>query len=185
MRTRINAILEDFTHLKWEQSYPVSEYMRYLSRHKSVTTGISGEDLAAKVNILYDRWRGTEYLRRGWGKRRMKQQWDWKKNEFINWNPSEAHKTEIKSAIAGGDDLFRWLDELVGDGYKLSAVFDEKNSTFIATLTCKNPSSANFHYSLSVRHKDLWVAIQALAWGTAKSGKSGWKAYLVTSDIDW
>lgn len=185
MKKRINGILEDFTYLDWEQSYTLADSLRYVSVHSSANAGVPGDELAAKVSILCDRWRGREYRLRGWESRAMNQQWDWKKNEFINWSPSEQHKTAIKAAIEGNEDLFGWLEEMVGDGYKLSAVFDEKNATYIATMTCKNPSSPNFHYSLSVRHRDLWTAIQALAWGTYKAGRTGWKGYLVTSDINW
>jgi len=71
--------------------------------------------------------------------------------KFINYTPTEADKTAIKSASS---QHARWLEQITWatqDGYKLSLSFKHQGAVFTASLTGTDEQSPNYMYILTGR----------------------------------
>lgn len=82
---------------------------------------------------------------------------------FIDLELSAEQKLKLAS-LEGDDlpDLAGFLSMVLDDGYKFSAVVDQKHHCTIATLTGKGEGCVNLGYSLSARGPDLQGALLVL-----------------------
>lgn len=86
---------------------------------------------------------------------------DWK--GFVDLPLTDAQKEHI-SRLEGDDlpDFSAFLVSVLADGYKFSAVMDEKHHCCIATLTGKSAGCLNSGFSLSARGPDFLSALLVL-----------------------
>lgn len=82
---------------------------------------------------------------------------------FVDLPLTDAEKDRLASAVEEDfPDVGEFLSECLADGYKFSAVTDEKHSCVIATLTGKSEGCENAGFSLSARGPDLERAVLVL-----------------------
>jgi len=101
---------------------------------------------------------------------------DWNDITFINMPLNEAQQKDFKSRR---EEMHGCVPEFLltfgQAGYKFSITFDENNSCFIASVTCKRALDPNFGYCLTSRSDD---AIEALA-------LCAYKTYFCCPECDW
>lgn len=84
--------------------------------------------------------------------------------QFVQYTPNESDKRAIKSANIDPVKALAGLFALLEDGYKCSQSFDEKNKCFVASITCNNDASPNYHRILTGRGNTPETAIVWLYW---------------------
>ena len=82
---------------------------------------------------------------------------------FVDLELSEEQKRHL-ATLEENDlpDLAGFLAMVLADGYKFSAVVDQKHHCTIVTLTGKAEGCVNLGYSLSARGPELWAALLVL-----------------------
>jgi len=85
---------------------------------------------------------------------------NWK---FANISLTAAHRKAFKSWYEVQQvKLAEYTSELLEDGYKIAFRYDDKNDTWMATISSTTTSVVNRDSSMTSRHKDL-----LLSWGLA------------------
>lgn len=99
--------------------------------------------------------------------------------KWITYRITEADKKNAKVWATQVGELMPLLFEEIAKGYKFSLAGDQKNDSYVATLTDKRDDSPFFEYSLSQRggHPEsalaavLFVHLSALAGGWVEQTK--------------
>ena len=79
-----------------------------------------------------------------------------------NYYLTESDKKGIKEMQIKPGDVLGRLQELVDAGYKVSMTLDTKERFYTVTAFASQVSSPNAGYSMSLRHSDSLVAVNAL-----------------------
>ena len=83
---------------------------------------------------------------------------------FVDIPLSEADKASLDGLNFEPEDAFKFLEEMVEDGYKISISQDTAHSCYIATATGRNPNDPNYGYALSGRGADVVGGLASLAY---------------------
>jgi hypothetical protein len=81
---------------------------------------------------------------------------------FVSWRPTSEHKQFINHELSNGYDVLTALEDTVAQGYKLSLSYHVDSDSYIASLSCREPSDDNYKRVLSMWHSDGQKAIGAL-----------------------
>jgi hypothetical protein len=79
-----------------------------------------------------------------------------------NYYLTTADKAGIKKLSIKSDDVLARFQELVDSGYKVSVTLDSEERFYTVTAFASQRTSPNAGYSMSLRHSDSLVAINAL-----------------------
>ena len=93
---------------------------------------------------------------------------------FARIDLSDAEKERFAEWDVQDEDVFVLMADLIGSGYKVSLSFNDKNSTYICALTCRNPKSPNAGYTSSAFANTWYQALRVMLY-----------KHLVVCDGDW
>ena len=80
--------------------------------------------------------------------------------DFVHFKLSAEEKKKFqKWSDQNADDVFTHIHLLITQDYRLSVSYSLKDSTAIASVTCKDESSVNNQRCVSSRHADPLVAV--------------------------
>ena len=117
-----------------------------------------------------------------------KKRWEkakWK--AFVNVNLSQLEKAEVKDNLLAEVTGYEFLMNAATDGYKCSISYSIPEDVYTVSLTGMWKSRPNAGLTMSMRHRDLIVAITGLAWCQASTGIDGsWEERFGSAgDDDW
>lgn len=106
---------------------------------------------------------------------------------FVNVYLSPEEKKQIKKELFTFEGCLLFLQEAGEAGYKVSLSYSQADGVWTVTLTGQYRELPNAGLSMSMRHKDVEVAITALWWCYHQAGAKGsWEErYTVASQDDW
>lgn len=92
---------------------------------------------------------------------------------FMNLSLNKQEKKEIKDNLIAEETGFEFLMNATTEGYKLSISYSIPEDVYTVSLTGQYRRRPNAGLTLSMRHRDLIVAVSGIAWCVAESGESG------------
>lgn len=106
---------------------------------------------------------------------------------FVNPRLTSQEKEAVKRKLLGYEDCMQFLLDAANDGYKVSIAYSIPEDVFTVSLTGVYNERPNPGLTMSMRHKEIEVAITALAWCQEQSGRNqGWTERFGGSDVtDW
>lgn len=92
---------------------------------------------------------------------------DWIQVDFVSIEMTSDDKKRFKSLSQDElNDLCGKTQRMIETGYKASITYDQTNSCFIFSLTCKLENHANFNLCLTSRSDNMWEAMALAAFKT-------------------
>lgn len=114
------------------------------------------------INSLLDQYANAiQFAQRGWNDMARKTN-NFGGYSFVEWRPNRDEKDLINHELANGFNILMELEDTVAQGYKLSLSYHVESDSFIASLSCKEPSDSNYKRVLSLWHKDGQKAVGAV-----------------------
>lgn len=106
---------------------------------------------------------------------------------FVNVRLSESEKKHVKGNLLAEENGYEFLMNAATDGYKCSISYSIPEDVYTVSLTGVYQEKANAGITMSMRHRDLIVALTALAFCADLTGKSQeWSdRYSLVGDDDW
>jgi len=101
---------------------------------------------------------------------------------FININMSVEQKNTFRAWDADTSEIDDMLATVLHQGYKLSAAYDNHNSAFVVSMTCKQAKLPNYGYTMSARAGDLKSAEALLMYKHFFLVGEVWESYSPTED---
>lgn len=104
---------------------------------------------------------------------------------FVDVRLAQQDKVQFEQFMQQGDDeLGLLLAEFVSNGNKFSLTWDNDNSCFIASATCRDEGSVNLNHCISSRSQDWFEAVMLTVFkATVMLVDKAWSE--VTSDRSW
>lgn len=81
---------------------------------------------------------------------------------FININVTEDMKRRVAAWAEGETDVWRYVEELVGQGYRVGVAYDGYNDCYSASLTNKSGPSDYRNACITLRGATGWDALVRL-----------------------
>ena len=85
---------------------------------------------------------------------------EWK--GFVNVYLNSADKAAIRANPISGEGVFRMVERLTEEGYKLSVTYSASGGFYTVTCYGSDPSKINAGYAMSLRHGDLSIALSSI-----------------------
>lgn len=80
---------------------------------------------------------------------------------FVNVELTDTQKKAVKATLGEGAAHWTRVLDLVSDGHKLSVSWDERNTSFVFAMTCRDPQDDNRGLTLTARGGSLASAVAA------------------------
>jgi hypothetical protein len=97
---------------------------------------------------------------------------------FVEISLTDDDKAALSEMNIADGPLFDFVEEMVGDGYKVSFSEDTAHTCYIASATGQKLGNPNAGHSLSGRGPSIFGALACLAYKHVTLCKSGeWSAY--------
>lgn len=74
---------------------------------------------------------------------------DWKGYANIPFNAEARGEYERGAPVAS--DVYRWLEEAIATGYRVTLSYDSRNDALQCSMTCQNERDPNYGYTLTSR----------------------------------
>lgn len=103
---------------------------------------------------------------------------------YVNYNPTEADKEFFNEWVQTAD-LTGILDRLGDDGYKIGIGYDEKNKTYLCSITSRRASLPNAGYVLSLRANSASKALSRALFVHAAVAGEYWERLLGDDEDKW
>ena len=96
-------------------------------------------------------------------------------------------KKQIKKETFVDGWYLEFIQSLADAGYKFSLTYAERGGFYTATAYGQYEEGPNAGYAMSLKHRDLEVALTSLWWCLEEAGLKGdWSERFTTgSDLDW
>lgn len=78
---------------------------------------------------------------------------------FVNWQPDEKAKKDIKSAQLGYEDMYEWKYDLIANGYKFSENYSEKQNCYTVSMSCNDKPSENYGLVFTAFHSNPIICL--------------------------
>jgi len=106
---------------------------------------------------------------------------------FCNVYLSKQEKEQIKKEEFTESWYFDFIQGLADAGYKLSVSYSELGKFYTASVTGQYQERPNAGVCMSLKHRELAVALTALWWCLEQAGlKEDWNVtYAVADGLDW
>lgn len=104
--------------------------------------------------------------------------------EFVNYELNKEQKEEARRYELDTERAFQLLEELCGDGYKISWKYDERNKCFQASLTSAAKGTTEKQRCMVSRGPDLYSAIRVSLWKHYVLFDGDWASNAPTDD-EW
>lgn len=93
---------------------------------------------------------------------------------FVNVELSDSQKKAVKATLNKGAEQWARVIDLVMDGYKLTVSFDDRNTSFVFAMTCRDPNDDNRGLTLTARGGSLASAVAAWVYKHDEILKGRW-----------
>lgn len=100
------------------------------------------------------------------------------KTVWVECDLNEEHKKHVKSLKMGPDKIIQGLDTLIGEGYKVSMMFEEKNDCVGIYCTAPRQEGQDFVMCLSARGPSVDKALMVLVYKHFEMLNSDWTGKL-------
>lgn len=106
---------------------------------------------------------------------------------FVNVRMTQEEKKQVKENLLAEEAGLEFLMNAVTDGYKCSISYSIPEDVYTVSLTGVYQRKPNAGITMSIRHRDLIVALTALSFCYQQDGKSQeWSdRYSLIGDDDW
>lgn len=106
---------------------------------------------------------------------------------FVNVKLNQQEKEAIKANLLSEEDGFAFLMNAATAGYKCSISYSIPEDVFTVSLTGQYREKPNAGITMSMRHRELVVALTALSFCATEEGSSEEWAdrYSVVGDDNW
>lgn len=100
---------------------------------------------------------------------------------------NKQEKEQIKKEEFAEEWYFHFIQGLAEAGYKVTVSYSEVGNFYSASVTGQYEEKPNAGVCLSLKHRDLQVALTALWWCLEKAGlNEEWEVtYQVNDGLDW
>jgi len=103
---------------------------------------------------------------------------------FINHTLTTEQKNDLRSMDSSIEFPAEMVDALVGEGYKYSLSFDERNQSFVAAITDRDTASAFYNACLTGRGSTADNARVSLLYRHFHLAQGDWSALTTASGHD-
>lgn len=106
---------------------------------------------------------------------------------FVNLRLSKEEKAAIKGALLREADGLEFLMNAATAGYKCSISYSIPEDVYTLSLTGQYQQKSNAGITMSLRHREMMIALSGLAWLLREDGLSSeWSdRFTVSGDDDW
>jgi hypothetical protein len=106
---------------------------------------------------------------------------------FVNVSMTQEEKRAVKAGLMGEGDGFEFLMNAATAGYKCSISYSIAEDVYTVSLTGQYQEKPNAGITMSMRHRELMVALSALRWCHEEAGQSGdWQdRYTLSGTDNW
>lgn len=106
---------------------------------------------------------------------------------FVNVRMTDQEKSYVKDNLLEEMDGLEFLMNAATDGYKCSISYSIPEDVFTVSLTGQYQQKPNAGITMSIRHRELIVALTALSFCSREDGKSvEWSdRYSLIGNDDW
>lgn len=106
---------------------------------------------------------------------------------FVNVKLSQEEKKAIKESLLSEEAGLEWLMNAATDGYKCSISYSIPEDVYTLSLTGQYREKPNSGITMSMRHREMIVALTALSFCHEQAGRSQeWsERYTLMGDDDW
>lgn len=80
-------------------------------------------------------------------------------HRFINFNVTEDMKRRAAIFLEGETDVWRYVEELVGSGYRVAVGWDGYNNAYSCSITNKDGDTAFRNATITLRAGTAWDAV--------------------------
>lgn len=108
---------------------------------------------------------------------------DWKGYANIPFN-AEARGLYERQA-PGADEVYRWLEEAIATGYRVTLNYDNRNDAFQCSLTCQNERDENNGFTLTSRGPSWFDALSVALFKHNVLSERRWPLSEKTSGDKW